>query len=672
MRRLLVVLSCLLGSLAAAAPATADMPSGRTAYRTLADYEADIARLTTQQPGLARPVGLPRPSLEGRLIPAVEIAGGVGASDGRPVMVLLGVQHGDQWPAGELAMEWALDLVAAYPRDENVRRLLDAVRIVVVPVVNPDGFVLSRSAGPLSDFAGKRRNCRVQDGRAPSEGECGEAANRDRGVDLDRNFGMFWGGTAASGEPTAETYRGAAPFSEPESANVRDLVASRLAISVVATGATGGAVLRPPALRTEGPAPDDAVMAAVADAMAAAAGSTSLPAWQRSEASGTALDWSYFTGGALSLSVAPGLDEAQPAYDEVADAYAPTRAAYLAAARATADAAAHSTLTGRAPKGTVLRLHKDVETPTALGAPFSRDVLDATLTVGDGNRFEWHITPSTRPYALRERRSSGVAAQPARSVNVSSPAPPPPGRAATFEIEVRDDARRQLRAAISGRDGDDYDLVLYAGAVAEANRIASSAAAGAEEALVVDDPVPGRYVLEVRNQGAIAGFSGSLAIYGAQPGTEAVFGPVEESWTLTCETANGIVVARRKVDVRRGQRKHLGEACRTLVGAAGRLDLRVTARRTGSSRSVARNGLRVQVTCSRECELSAAAVAGKTVVARSAVTRAAGRRVVRLRTTGPGRRLLRRNRSTELTVTVFARDRAGTVVARSARVTLRR
>ena len=49
------------------------------------------------------------------------------------------------------------------------------------------------------------------------------------GVDLNRNFGFKWGyarqeGSSAQG--CAEEYRGAAPFSEPETRAVRDVVQS--------------------------------------------------------------------------------------------------------------------------------------------------------------------------------------------------------------------------------------------------------------------------------------------------------------------------------------------------------------------------------------------------------------------------------------------------------------
>ena len=48
-----------------------------------------------------------------------------------------------------------------------------------------------------------------------------------RGVDPNRNWGHRWGGEGASTSPCAETYRGPRPFSEPETAAVRDFILAR-------------------------------------------------------------------------------------------------------------------------------------------------------------------------------------------------------------------------------------------------------------------------------------------------------------------------------------------------------------------------------------------------------------------------------------------------------------
>lgn len=47
------------------------------------------------------------------------------------------------------------------------------------------------------------------------------------GVDPNRNWGYNWGGQGASGDPCDETYYGPRPFSEPETAAIRNFILAR-------------------------------------------------------------------------------------------------------------------------------------------------------------------------------------------------------------------------------------------------------------------------------------------------------------------------------------------------------------------------------------------------------------------------------------------------------------
>jgi hypothetical protein len=90
-------------------------------------------------------------------------------------MLHVGLHHAREWPSGELPIEFAFDLVRNERSDPRIGALLDRVRVVVVPVVNPDGFTASREApadtqDPVaSQLAGlvqngtsyRRKNCRA-------------------------------------------------------------------------------------------------------------------------------------------------------------------------------------------------------------------------------------------------------------------------------------------------------------------------------------------------------------------------------------------------------------------------------------------------------------------------------------------------------------------------------
>src|SRR5262245_2721009 len=61
------------------------MPSGRTTYRTYADYNAEMDALAAANPDLVAVKTAPYPSVGGRVIKYVEITNNVNASDGKPV-----------------------------------------------------------------------------------------------------------------------------------------------------------------------------------------------------------------------------------------------------------------------------------------------------------------------------------------------------------------------------------------------------------------------------------------------------------------------------------------------------------------------------------------------------------------------------------------------------------
>ena len=154
------------------------MPSGRTSYRHLDEFQSDMKALVEQNPTLVKPLTLNHPSLEGRPVEGIEITPDVAASDGKPVFLQMGVHHAREWPSAEMPMEWAIELVKSYKAgDARAVDLLSKTRVIVVPVVNPDGFNLSREAPidalqPVVDpsFAYKRRNCRVRDFAMPAAG----------------------------------------------------------------------------------------------------------------------------------------------------------------------------------------------------------------------------------------------------------------------------------------------------------------------------------------------------------------------------------------------------------------------------------------------------------------------------------------------------------------------
>jgi hypothetical protein len=408
------------------------LPSGRTAYRQYADYTNEMDELVDMNPDLVRPVVIGK-TFEGRTIQGVEIASDVNdTDDGRPVFMNVGVHHAREWPSGELPMEFALDLVANHGTDTRITQILDNVRIIVIPIVNVDGFLASRSFGtsPADDnqfatigqaandqAAYKRKNCRPT---VPGQAALPCPQRTNSGVDLNRNYGYYWGGPGSSSDVTSQGYRGTGPFSEPESEAIHQLSQSIHPTVFISnhTFTEEGLWLRQPGFDAPflpqdsigATTPDEAAMKDLGDDMEGATGWRSERGYESlGDITGATEDWNYFAQGSYGYTPeVRGLNFHANYADSVVEEYVGdaqhpgegAREAYLIAAERAADRAEHSLIEGSAPETATLRLKKNFQVPLhpqqGENASFA-DGLDTTLDVPDGGDYEWDVMPSGRP-----------------------------------------------------------------------------------------------------------------------------------------------------------------------------------------------------------------------------------------------------------------------------------
>lgn len=130
----------------------------------------------------------------------------------RPTTLNVAGIHAREIANPELLMTFATQLVEGHGRDADSTMLLDNRRMVLVPMLNPDGHALVERA-----YAGDRTGDLMQ--RKSTSG-----GDPRLGTDLNRNFDFRWGGPGASSAPRSETYRGPAAGSEPETKAVQRLV----------------------------------------------------------------------------------------------------------------------------------------------------------------------------------------------------------------------------------------------------------------------------------------------------------------------------------------------------------------------------------------------------------------------------------------------------------------
>ncbi len=587
---------------------TSRLPSGRTGYRTLADYNADMTALARRHPGLVKKFALKRPSLDGRRIYGVEIGRNVRQPlTGQPTFLLMGVHHAREWPSGELAMEFATDLAKSFGRSKRITTLLGKARVIVVPVVNVDGFHLSRTDGEFVDLrelngtdplggstsilgtpgqAYKRKNCRVVDGQDTPDGTCVLSLTSNGGfgigVDLNRNYGGFWGGPGAAGpSPDAgevgagvldPTYRGAGPFSEPETKNIRDLVSSRQVTMLISNHTFSNLVLRPNGVNPStighdgkpvGDAPDEEALKQLGARMTDQNGYANIHGWQLYDTTGTTEDWSYNATGGFGYTFEIGENEFHPPFQEVVGEYLGAgkyagkgnREAYLIALEHAVDRRHSGVLRGTAPRGVTLRLSKSFATPTWKSS--FRDRINTKIKVGRSGRFSWTVNPSTRP-VVRPRTYQVMDSEPFRR-QVIEGTTPPPAESADREV-VLDRATDLWRVELDWATPDDLDLEVYRKVGDQLVEVGSSGGLPGEKEMVeVPQAEAGTYVVRVINY---ASASPTYTVTSSQFDARTVTTEGKrESYRLTCER-KGKVVASRRIFIDRGHVRSLDLRCR--------------------------------------------------------------------------------------------------------------
>jgi hypothetical protein len=224
-------------------------------------------------------------------------------------------------------------------------------------------------------------------------------------------------------------------WSEPETQAVHEFSQSHDVTTLITMHNFASLVLRPPGVHNSGQAPDEDALKRLGDKMAADTGYTSEYGYQLYDTSGTTEDWNYGAAGTFGYTIEMGpssdlggnfhISYDRAVVNQWTGAESTTgqgkglRDALLLAGEAAADKSQFATLAGTAKPGKVLRVRKDfttwssdictVETTgvdcAAQGAVLPKrsraDFLDYSTVVPKSGKFNWIVTPSTRPFELK-------------------------------------------------------------------------------------------------------------------------------------------------------------------------------------------------------------------------------------------------------------------------------
>src|SRR5262249_3875853 len=174
--------------------------------------------LSIQFPGLCASLVAPNKTWEGRTSSAVRLRSSDSAN--RPAVLFISGVHAAELGGPDSCIYFLYRLLNSYQAKAPIvlgaktfsadvaKDILDNIDVFVFPCVNPDGRVFVQTK---NEWWRKNRNPNV--------------GMNATGVDINRNFDFLWSsGIGSSSAPFADTFRGSAAFSEPETRNVEWLL----------------------------------------------------------------------------------------------------------------------------------------------------------------------------------------------------------------------------------------------------------------------------------------------------------------------------------------------------------------------------------------------------------------------------------------------------------------
>jgi len=199
------------------------------------------------------------------------------------------------WDGGIHAREWISSATVAYlfytllveynANNPDARYILDNFEVVIIPHQNPDGYVYSWETDRMW-----RKSRRVN------------AGSTCLGVDLNRNYNVYWGQGGSSANPCSDTYMGTAPASEIETQTHNQYFRRQLSLGTIPLAISyhsySQLILRPYG-HTSANSPDEAEMRALGAVMAEAISDThglnyeNIKSIELYITTGTTGDWYY-------------------------------------------------------------------------------------------------------------------------------------------------------------------------------------------------------------------------------------------------------------------------------------------------------------------------------------------------------------------------------------------
>lgn len=187
--------------------------SGPTRHFTFQEMQNELDDMRTLYPNLITLKSSVGTTEQGRALFMVKISDNADVDETEPEILLTAVHHAREPISMTQLIFFMWYVLENYDSNNEIKTLLNSSEIYIMPCINPDGYVYNATASPAGGSMWRKN--RHNNG------------NGSFGVDNNRNYSYLWGGNGSSGSTSSETYRGTAPFSEPENQAIRNFCNSR-------------------------------------------------------------------------------------------------------------------------------------------------------------------------------------------------------------------------------------------------------------------------------------------------------------------------------------------------------------------------------------------------------------------------------------------------------------
>jgi hypothetical protein len=250
-------------------------------YRTLSEIGLVLDSIYNAHPSIVTPKWSIGNSIDGQPIWVIKISDNPSIDEDEPEVYYYACHHAREVITPEVLIYFMHYLTNNYGTDPQVTYLVENRELFFSPCLNPDGYHYNEETDP--DGHGMWRKNRRNNG------------DGSFGVDINRNYGYQWGydDEGSSPDPSSETYRGTAPFSEPEIQAQRDFINARHFKVIANYHSYAGLFLYPWGYKRDF-CPDNDIFVQMGDTARAMTGYTPGPPWLTLyPVNGGSFDWEY-------------------------------------------------------------------------------------------------------------------------------------------------------------------------------------------------------------------------------------------------------------------------------------------------------------------------------------------------------------------------------------------